>query len=221
MITRRATQKAFGPGKKVEGKSAKGQQLYDNGQVTRGMGSKVHTDVLPPELHTKFGTLHPKGTQLLGHSQPNGKGGGILRMNPNAAPEDQAATYKHEMAHLSPKRNPHRLAERTQNSPLRAGREEGRADFTGRGKMTPGAYPGGEDFQRGYNQVQRSMHHASKQPKKPRKFAVDSQGVAVQKSAFGVTHGKIKALKSTAKLPDYLKPKDKEPVKFPLSRNRK
>lgn len=186
IIGRRAAQKVAAPGKKVEGQSAKGRTVYPDGLANRSMNRKIHTDVLAPVHHLENGKLHPMGTQLLGHSQPNGKGGGVLRMNPHAP--DQEATYKHEMAHLTPKRNPVRFFERTSSDPKRLGREEGRADYTANKKKTPGSYPGSQEFQHGYNQVQDKMHRASKLPKKPRKFAVDSQGTAVQKSAFGVDH---------------------------------
>lgn len=207
-------------GSPVKGVSAKGRSMYEDGGSHRGMGQKVHTDVQTHEHVSQFG--NPSGGDggtLLAHSQPNGKGGGLLRMDPNQPGQEQ--TYKHEMAHLKPKRNPVRLFERTSTDTKRLGREEGRADFIGQGKKTPGRYPGDHRFQEGYDEVQTKMHRASQRPKKNRRFIVDSKGVAVQKSAFGITHGKIKALKPTAKLPEYLKTKDKEPVKYPLSRNRK
>lgn len=171
------------PGKKVKGQTAKGRQIYEDDVPTRSLGRKVTTDVLPDSPHPK---LKPMGHTLLGASRPNGRGGGIVRMNPNAP--DQANTYRHEMAHISPKRNPVRFFERTSGEGRRLGREEGRADFTASGKRTPGQYPGNRDFQRGYDEVQTKMHRAKKQPRKRRTFAVNSSGEAVQKSAFGVMH---------------------------------
>jgi hypothetical protein len=168
------------PGRKVEGQSAKGRTVYD--RETRSMQRRISTDV----LDSGDSRLKSLGYQVLGHSQPNGRGGGILRMNPRGA--NQEATYRHELAHLKPKRNPVRLSERTADS-RRLGREEGRADFIGnRGKRTPGSYPGNKQFQRGYNEVQNRMHLN----RKPRKFEVDSKGTTVQKSAFGVLHKALK-----------------------------
>lgn len=163
------------PGRKVKGQSAKGQTMYDT--ETRSMKRKISTDLVQP--HHEDPRLKGKGYKLLGHSQPNGRGGGILRMNTNASAAEQATTYRHEVAHLTPKRNPTRFFERT-SDPKRLGREEGRADFVAHGKKTPGQYPGEASFQRGYNQTQRKLSEASARKKK-RTFAVDSKGTAVQK----------------------------------------
>jgi hypothetical protein len=91
---------------------------------------------------------------LQGYSQPNGKGGGHVRIFHDT--QDVSHTLRHEKAHITPKRNPVRFQERYANE-ARRGREEGRADFTASGKQTTGRYPGGEDFQRGYNEVQGKM----------------------------------------------------------------
>lgn len=101
---------------------------------------------------------------LAGYSRPNGRGGGYVKVYHDVP--DKELTMRHEMAHITPRRNPHTLQVRTQD-PTRLGREEGRADFIAHGKKTPSHYPDqtGEErkFQRGYNEVQRKMHGARRQ----------------------------------------------------------
>jgi len=89
-----------------------------------------------------------------GFSLINGRGGGMAFVHRDA--HDPAATYRHEMAHIGPRRNPVHFQERVKDE-TRKGREEGRADFIAHGKPTTGQYPGGEQFQRGYNEVQGKM----------------------------------------------------------------
>lgn len=93
------------------------------------------------------------GPQVQGFSQPDGRGGGRVVIHDDA---DFKTTARHEMAHITPKRNPVRFFERTKDS-NRLGREEGRADFVASGKQTAGQYPGNDQFKRGYNEVQGRM----------------------------------------------------------------
>lgn len=88
---------------------------------------------------------------------PNGRGGGRIRFFHGS--DAQPHVVAHEMAHLAPKRNAFRYAERI-NDPFRRGREEGRADFTAFGRRTPGRYPGNKAFQAGYEDVQSRMAYA-------------------------------------------------------------
>lgn len=112
------------------------------------------------------GTTLPKGRKVTtkvenmgpgqhGSSIWNGRGGGEIKISPKAP----ANTDKHEMAHVSPKRNPHRALMRFKD-PVKRGREEGRADFIAEGKRTPGVYRGSKEFESGYNEVQGRMSNA-------------------------------------------------------------
>lgn len=122
-------------------------QIYPEHKTTKGKIVRIG----PPQLTNKDLGL-PDTHQ--GFSKPNGRGGGDVFVLNNAA--DRHATYRHEMAHIKPKRNIVNFQSRRQD-PVRSGREEGRADFTAHGKPTTGQYPGGDDFQRGYNEVQGKM----------------------------------------------------------------
>lgn len=185
------------PGRKIQGQHSKGRQLYSDEHEVRSMKRKISTGPIESPHHK----LVPTGEQLLGMSRPNGKGGGILRMNLKAPNQD--VTYAHEMAHLKPKRNPARFFERIGEDQRKLGREEGRADFIGnKNKKTPGNYPGSEEFQRGYNEVQHKMagstgSRARKARQRPR-FAVDSKGTATVKKSF--VNGKfVSAIELSAK----------------------
>lgn len=105
----------------------------------------------------------PRGQKdLTGEGWGNGLGGGKVNLyRAGRIENDGGETLRHELGHVTPKRNPYRLMERTQD-PVRLGREEGRAVFLERGKRQPGAYPGNRDFTRGYNEVQRKMHEAKR-----------------------------------------------------------
>lgn len=129
----------------------------------RQAAGKNRTDIWP-------GTKTPKGkltkvipsmregsgmpSMLQAHAQPNGRGGGTVHFYHDT--QNVGPTLRHEKAHITPKRNPVRFQERYLNE-TRRGREEGRADFTAHGKQTTGQYPGGDDFQRGYSEVQGKM----------------------------------------------------------------
>lgn len=126
--------------------SAKGRQIYpgiktERGKLTRVVASRSQTGA---------------ATRVQGFSRPDGRGGGHVVIHDDA---DFKTTAMHEMAHITPKRNPVHYFERTKN-PTRLGREEGRADFVAHGRQTAGQYPGSEDFQRGYNEVQGKMASA-------------------------------------------------------------
>ena len=134
---RKSNRKEIYPGQKTE-----------RGKLTRVMASRHQTGLHNP--------------QLQGFSQPDGKGGGRVIIHNDA--HDFVATARHELAHIKPRRNPVRFYERSQD-PVRLGREEGRADFIGHQKTTPGSYPGNADFQRGYNEVQNKMAYARRNKK--------------------------------------------------------
>jgi len=91
----------------------------------------------------------------------NGRGQGNIHLHGDPHKDwngaDPAKTIKHEMAHIGVKRNPQRFKDRMAFSDAARGREEGRADMIGQGKATPGRYPGNEEFQGGYNEVQGKM----------------------------------------------------------------
>lgn len=130
--------------------SAKGRKMWEGhktakGKVVRVMGSAEHD----------LTSLSKPG--LVGLSRPNGRGGGEVKVYAHAP--SQSRTLKHEMAHITPKRNIVNFQQRAKN-PRKAGREEGRADYIGNGAKTKGSYPGNRQFQRGYNEVQRKMHRA-------------------------------------------------------------
>ena len=100
-------------------------------------------------------------SETVAQSAPNGKGGGVIRMSPKLKGKERKETLRHEMAHVTPKRNPYRITV-INRSQKKSGGEEGRADFVAAGKKTPGAYPGSKKFQRSYNDVQRKMARAKK-----------------------------------------------------------
>ncbi len=97
----------------------------------------------------------PHGVQ--GFSQPDGRGGGRLVIHSDVKGKEFQETARHEMAHIAPKRNPHRFFQRVNSDPKRLGRDEGRADFVASGKQTTGQYPGDRAFKEGYNEVQGKM----------------------------------------------------------------
>lgn len=105
--------------------------------------------VWPQYSRHDTGMPHAEGFSLI-----NGRGGGTVVVHRDAV--NPKATYRHEMAHIAPRRNPVHFQDRVKNE-TRKGREEGRADFIAHGKTTTGQYPGGEEFQRGYNEVQGKM----------------------------------------------------------------
>lgn len=130
------------------------------GSNVGGLASRTKV-VDNPEVQTR--TL-PSGrkTARQGNAKFNGRGGGQITLYPNAPRFDRAKTLRHEMAHVSPRRNPYNAALRMKN-PYRLGKEEGRADFTASQKPTPRQY-GNEDpeFNRGYDEVQGLMANARK-----------------------------------------------------------
>lgn len=131
--------------------SARGQKIYPGIETKKGVLKQVVAH------RTKMPQGAP-GTKIEGYSQPDGRGGGRITVAQDA---DFTMTHRHEMAHITPKRNPHRFFERTAD-PKRLGKEEGRADFTAYRGKTPGNYPGNKDFQSGYNEVQGKMAGAKK-----------------------------------------------------------
>ena len=130
--------------------SAKGRK------VPGGVGTSSKINV----VHSDKVIEHPtvKGKFKGGSAVINGRGGGTITMHPHPH-ADPAKLLNHELAHVAPKRNPVRWQQRKAD-PTRLGREEGRADYVAHGKPTPGAYPGPEGFQSGYNEVQGKMHAA-------------------------------------------------------------
>lgn len=134
------------PNRAKNAPSAAGRTIYPG---TRMPGGKL-TKVIASRSQTG------QGLHVQGFSQPDGRGGGRIVIHNDA---DFKATSKHEMAHITPRRNPHTFFRRAQN-PERLGREEGRADFLAHGRQTTGQYPGPDNFQRGYNEVQGKMASA-------------------------------------------------------------
>ena len=134
-------------------RKSKGRKLWEGFRTD--FQNKVNVSAKPNQL------LH-ENPDLAGYARANGRGGGTIKVNPAHSPEERALTVKHEMAHITPKRNIHTLHARTVD-PVRAGGEEGRADFLAHGGKSKGAYPGGPQFQRGYNRVQNKMHRARQQ----------------------------------------------------------
>lgn len=127
-------------------------------QKRGGNRTKIYEDIptkqrgkLTKVVANRAQTGRPSSVQ--GFSQPDGRGGGRVVIHDDA---DFASTARHEMAHIAPKRNPVNFFDRVKD-PKRLGKEEGRADFRAHGKQTNGQYPGGEDFQQGYNEVQGKM----------------------------------------------------------------
>ena len=133
-------------------RKAKGRKLWEGFRTD--FQQKVNVSAKPNQL------LRDE-PNLAGYARANGRGGGTIKVNPAHTPEERALTVKHEMAHITPKRNIWRLHQRT-NDPIRMGGEEGRADFIAHGGPSKGAYPGNIAFQRGYNKVQRKMAAAQK-----------------------------------------------------------
>ena len=124
-------------------------------------GEKTPLKSLVAKPNARLDRKAKANPNLMGESRPNGRGGGYVKVYRDA--EDPEATFRHEMAHITPRRNPHTQQVRTKD-PQRLGREEGRADYIAHGKKTPGHYADqtgeGRKFSRGYNEVQRKMHNA-------------------------------------------------------------
>lgn len=122
--------------------SSKGRRIYEGQETQRGKLTRV--------VASRSQTGKP---QVEGFSQPDGRGGGRVVIHDDA---DFKTTAKHEMAHITPKRNPVRFYERVKDE-TRLGREEGRADYIAHGKQSTGSYPGSSQFKRGYDEVQGKM----------------------------------------------------------------
>ena len=101
---------------------------------------------------------HPE--RAAARSSPNLKGGGGTTEYVSKPTKKLIA---HEEAHLKPKRNRIRTAERFRD-PVRLGGEEGRADYIAGHRRGLGGYPHGQsdEFKRGYYEVQNKMKNARK-----------------------------------------------------------
>lgn len=154
--------KSYIPGRGY--KAASKLTPYERNKVRAGSPPRKKGDAKDNKL---WGTKPPKGIEIQrasfpgprgnqGQSRFDGRGNGKIQLFQGGNNE---TTLKHEMAHVTPRRNPVHLLERTKN-PVRNGREEGRADFLAHGGATPGRYRGKNEFQRGYNQVQQKMANA-------------------------------------------------------------
>ena len=154
----------------------------DRGDIPKGKLKQVF-----PQF-TRAETGAPPGTE--GFSRPNGRGGGEVFVHRDA--QNAKATYRHEMAHIKPKRNIVRFQQRMKDD-FKRGREEGRADYIGHGKKTKGSYPGNDQFQRGYNDVQNRMLRAKRQKEGKRPFYNPFTG-KVEKSLGVPGQGQMRAI---------------------------
>lgn len=119
---------------------------YRRGDAQGGGGRKIWDEKLPKQgkLEVRRGQVS-FATPYAGRARPDGRGGGIMDLN--AKGEN---VRRHEMAHMTPRRNPHTFQRRYQD-PYRRGREEARADVAGGFKTNyPDHHP---EFQRGYHEV--------------------------------------------------------------------
>lgn len=153
VATSRASRKTMGTSEQFARKNTpKKRQIYPEGKTP------LNRLVVKPKA--RLDRRAKENPTLAGFSMPNGRGGGYVKVYHDAP----KGTLEHEMAHVTPRRNPHTLQQRVRD-PRRMGREEGRADFVASGKKTPGEYNPKADveerkFTRGYNEVQRKMHNA-------------------------------------------------------------
>ena len=135
---------------RTRGQSSKDRKIWPGSSTPSGRGVEVRHHKPTPDKEA--------------YAHPNNQGGGVMYLS-NQAKRNQPDTVRHEMAHLSPKRNPHRFSERY-GKPLSAGREEGRADFIARGGPGPHLTRSvNDDFKRGYHEVQGKMAAAQKRRK--------------------------------------------------------
>jgi len=145
------------PNRMKNAPSATGRKIYEKHEVPNGSGGHSgKRGTLTRVMASRHETGLPHGVE--GFSMPDGRGGGRVVIHDDVT--DFKATAKHEMAHISPRRNPIRMRERLAD-PVRSGREEGRADFVGYGRQTTGQYPGNAEFKSGYNEVQGKMAAAA------------------------------------------------------------
>lgn len=117
-----------------------------------------------PRRSRLFGAV--SGKKLEGQAFLNGRGGGHIIVDGRMKGRQYREALKHEEAHLKPRRNPVNAQFRMRSSSRRLGREEGRADFIASGKPTQGQYPGDQDFQMGYFEVQSKMNRAKHHKKR-------------------------------------------------------
>lgn len=140
-------------------KSAAGRRIWGQGRAPTPQGKTPRVI----NVKNKSIKLDSAGVprEQGGYAQPNGRGGGRLVLYNSSANKEfgAGAVQRHEMAHITPRRNPHRFGQRIKE-PFRAGREEARADFTALGRGRD--YPGNDEFKRGYDDVIGRMSAAKK-----------------------------------------------------------
>lgn len=157
-------------------------------------GRKIRRGMSLPKGKTVTTSYHPAlrsnapgedGLRASGIAYGNGKGGGHIKLDTLTPPDKQDKVMRHEMAHISPRRNPRHLSDRMFD-PVKRGREEGRASFIEYGRPNPGGHDSGINakFKLGYDEVQNKMQAA-----RQRKVSKSYLGAGKWKAATRLTPG--------------------------------